>query len=98
MGLPGDTAERVLCWGGASEGSLRGRDSERDHRMGQAGKETKGPGAAGEGESWRRASNWEALGCLPCCIRVNNRCQSVPRAPLDPPWVSDAPPHTGIAG
>lgn len=66
--------------------------------MGQAGKETKGPGAAGEGESWSRAPNLEAPGCSPCCIRVNNKCQPVPRAPLDLPWVSDTPLHTGVAG
>lgn len=59
--------------------------------MGKAGKETKGPGVAGEGDSWRTVSNREAPGRPP-----------VPRAASDSPCsflqILPAPPHTGVAG
>ena len=80
--------------------------------MGKAGKETKGPGVAGEGESWRIVSNTEAPDRPPYCIGVNNKRQPVPRAASDLPWsliyfsflypaflqILPAPPHTGVAG
>lgn len=87
-GLPGDTAERALRWEGAGAGSPRARARERDDRLGKAGKETKGPGVAGEGDSWRTVSNREAPGRPPYCIGVNNKRPPVPRAASDSPCSS----------